>query len=104
MDRAKNAGYLVLRLEEFFETREVDMRPREARFETREISRSREIVRETRSFEKCLSPYGKGPMVVLGGGFLMSEVPLYGTDPSEIHSLSLHGYLSSKNPPPLGPP
>ena len=32
-------------------------------------------------------------MVVLRGGqFLMSEVPLYGTDPSEMRSLSLQGY------------
>ena len=57
--------------------------------------------------EKCLSRDGKGPMVVLAGGqFLMSEVPLYGTDPSEVRCLSLEGYLASKkrSPTPLRPP
>jgi len=39
-------------------------------------------------------------MVVLGGGqFLMSEVPLYGTDPSQMRCLSLQGYLASKKRP-----
>ena len=35
-----------------------------------------------------------------GGQFLVSEVPLYGTDPSEMRSLSLQEYLASKKAPP----
>jgi len=66
-------------------------------------SRSEIRVRETRSETREISPDGKDPMVVLEGGrFLMREVPLYGTDPSEMRCLSLQGYLASKKrtPPP----
>jgi len=68
--------------------------------------------------EKCLSRDGKGSMyedpawdphtmvVLVGGRFLKREVPLYGTDPSEVRCLSLEGYLASKkrSPTPLRPP
>jgi hypothetical protein len=72
-------------------------------------SETREIVRDTRNPEKCVSPDAKVPMLVLGGGrFLMCELPLYGTDPREIQCLSLQWYLASeqgflaseKRPPP----